>query len=58
MKKIRRQIINLLLGLSLLMTGILASPISSAASRLTTDAQDEMEVHFMDVGQGDSTLIT
>lgn len=52
MKKIRRQIINLLLGLSLLMTGILASPISSAASRLTTDAQDEMEVHFMDVGQG------
>ncbi len=58
MKKIRRQMINLLLGLSLLMTGILASPISSAASRLTTDTPDEMEVHFMDVGQGDSTLIT
>ena len=57
MKKIRRQIINLLLGLSLLMTGILASPISSAASRLTTDAQDEMEVHFMDVGQGDAVYL-
>ena len=58
MKKIRRQMINLLLGLSLIMTGIFASPITSAASRLTADTPDEMEVHFMDVGQGDSTLIT
>ena len=55
MKKIRRQMINLLLGLSLIMTGIFASPITSAASRLTADTPDEMEVHFMDVGQGDST---
>ncbi|MDE6203270.1 MAG: MBL fold metallo-hydrolase, partial [Lachnospiraceae bacterium] len=52
------QKINLLLGLSVFMTGIFASPISSSASRLTTDSPDEMEVHFLDVGQGDSTLIT
>lgn len=58
MKKIRRQMINLLLGLSLFMTAIFAGPISSAASRLPADNPDEMEVHFLDVGQGDSTLIT
>lgn len=60
MKKKYRQIINILLALIIFITGtslntaaISATPVKSS----TTTEADIMEVHYIDVGQGDSTLI-
>lgn len=53
MKKFRRHAIHLLLAVSILIGGL--SIPQTAASAAGTD---EMKVHFINVGQGDSTLIT
>lgn len=53
MKKIRRHTLNLLLTVSILLGGLSLPQITSSAVNT-----DEMKVHFIDVGQGDSTLIT
>ncbi len=52
MKKAYRKIVNLLLAAAALAGTCLSVPVVSSAA----DA-DKMEVHFLDVGQGDSTLI-
>lgn len=54
MKKICRQILNLILVTAILIGGFSVGSIISEASDA---ASDKMEVHFIDVGQGDSTLI-
>lgn len=55
MKRMYRQIINFLL-LAAVLTGMcLSEPVVSSAAG--ADKTDKMEVHFLDVGQGDSTLI-
>ena len=62
MKKSYKRIINLILVLTILTTGILSNSFQSLAtsgnSKLTKQTiTDTMEVHYIDVGQGDSTLI-
>lgn len=52
MKRIYRKLINLILTAAVLAGTCLAVPIASSAA-----GADKMEVHFLDVGQGDSTLI-
>lgn len=55
MKRIYRQMINFLL-LAAVLTGMcLSEPVVLSAAG--ADKTDKMEVHFLDVGQGDSTLI-
>ncbi len=53
MKKIYRKILYLALTASLLLGGALSVRTPALAA-----APDKMEVHFLDVGQGDSTLVT
>ena len=55
MKRICRYMVNLILSVSILAGAISLTPTTSLAAPNTAD---EMKVHFMDVGQGDSTLIT
>lgn len=59
MKKIYRQIRNLLLVAAIVLGGMsVNSVISSASNEKAGDTKAaKMEVHFIDVGQGDSTLI-
>ncbi|MDE7321680.1 MAG: MBL fold metallo-hydrolase [Lachnospiraceae bacterium] len=64
MRKIHRQILNLILVAAIIIGGFSAgSMMSQAANAKTGDAKAEsaeagsMEVHYIDVGQGDSTLI-
>lgn len=52
MKKIYRRLIYLILAAAVLAGACLSVPIASSAA-----GTDKMEVHFLDVGQGDSTLI-
>ena len=54
MKRIYRYMVNLLLIVSILAGAVSIAPITAIAAPKV----DEMNVHFMDVGQGDSTLIT
>ncbi len=53
MKKITRKILYVLLTVSVLLGCALNTPDTVSAA-----APDQMEVHFMDVGQGDATLVT
>lgn len=53
MKKSFRRLLHLVLAASILFGGTLSSPLPVRA-----DDPDKMEVHFLDVGQGDATLIT
>lgn len=52
MKRIYRKLIHLILTAALLAGACLSVPVVSSAA-----GTDKMEVHFLDVGQGDSTLI-
>ncbi len=55
MKRIYRKIVNILLIAAVLAGTCLSVPVVSSAAG--ADKTDKMEVHFLDVGQGDSTLI-
>ncbi|MDE5697039.1 MAG: MBL fold metallo-hydrolase [Lachnospiraceae bacterium] len=64
MKKIYKQLLNLFLVAAILIGGITAgSMISSASGAKAGDAEmksteaEKMEVHFIDVGQGDAALV-
>ena len=61
MKKIYRQLVNLFLAAAVIIGG--GTAVNSMRSQATVDQKQDgkagtMEVHFIDVGQGDSTLIT
>lgn len=62
MRKINRRILNLILVMAVLLGGISAGTVITQASGRKTDAgtgkPEKMEVHFIDVGQGDATLVT
>lgn len=65
MKKINRKLLNLFLAAAILLGGVTAGSMMSPASSTTagevkskSTETEEMEVHFIDVGQGDATLIT
>ena len=53
MKKITRSALYLLLSVSVFLGCVLSAPVPASAS-----GPEQMEVHFMDVGQGDATLVT
>lgn len=53
MKNLRQKILHLALTAAILLGSALSSPLPALAS-----GPDKMEVHFLDVGQGDSALIT
>lgn len=53
MKKITRSALYLLLSVSVFLRCVLSAPVPASAS-----GPEQMEVHFMDVGQGDATLVT
>lgn len=53
MKKIYQKIVYLALAVSLLLGCTLSVPVPALAA-----SPDKMEVHFLDVGQGDATLVT
>ncbi len=53
MKKVTRKALYLMLAVSVLLGCVLSAPIPAKAAN-----PDQMEVHFMDVGQGDATLVT
>lgn len=62
MKKKYRQLINIILSLTVFITSISYNSVTTSAaptsnSSVTTTKTDTMEVHFLDVGQGDSTFI-
>lgn len=54
MKKMRKRILYIMLAISILLSGFSLNDIESTADE---PAIDVMEVHFIDVGQGDATLI-
>lgn len=53
MKKFPRRIFHLILTAALFLGCVLSAPVPALALN-----PDPMEVHFMDVGQGDATLVT
>lgn len=55
MKRICKYVVNLILMVSILVGAVSFTPTTTLAA---PTAADEMKVHFIDVGQGDSTLIT
>lgn len=55
MGKIYKHIVNIILAVSIFVGAVSLTPITISAA---PDKVDEMKVHFIDVGQGDSTLIT
>lgn len=55
MKRIYKHIINLILAVAIIAGAVSTAPEAALAA---PKKADEMKVHFMDVGQGDSTLIT
>lgn len=57
MKQKRKQIINLLIALTIFITSFSISPTTLFAAPPNTSKPETMEVHFINVGQGDSTLI-
>ena len=61
MKKVYRQLLNFLMAAAVLIGAgtIVNTKMSQASGYEKQDAKaGTMEVHFIDVGQGDSTLIT
>lgn len=55
MRKISKCMVNLILTISVLIGAVSLNPVITSAA---PNKVDEMKVHFIDVGQGDSTLIT
>lgn len=55
MKQLRRKLLYLILTASV-MLGAMSTPEPALAA--SKDKPDKMEVHFLDVGQGDSALVT
>lgn len=53
MQKMTRKVLYLFLTVSVLLGCVLSTPVPANAAN-----PDQMEVHFMDVGQGDATLVT
>ena len=56
MRTIHIRLTNILLSVFVLLSGYFYSPVTAYAENQSKSNQ--MEVHFIDVGQGDCTLIT